>query len=550
MRWMGAFLLLPLALPAQAGPDESCSISGQVTNAITGEPVRRALVYMRRIDSSPGVTNVQVTQSGTTDGAGRFALSGIAPGKYRLLAERSGFIPTQYGSRRPNSAGTLLTLEPGQKSSDMTMRLTPHGVIAGRVLDEDGEPVLNANVQVLRQQYMQGRKQLSRTGGGNTNDLGEYRIYGLPPGRYFVSAEIRPNPIEPQAADEYVTTYFPRSTDAAAAAPIDMAPGAQLRNIDVALAKMHTVAVTGRAVSEIRPSGSGDNTQRTYLNVMLSARNKMMVGSGFTRGAPVNPQGIFEFRGVTPGSYFVIAQVNLAGKNFAARTAIQVGSSNIEGISLTVRGGVPVTGRVRVEGETTAGLSGLRVMLQPAEAGGVVFGPFPSQQVKEDGGFQLDEVGADRYSLSLNGLPEGFYLKSARSANIDVLADGLEIAAGSPAPLDIVVSSRAGQVSGTVLDPRTQKAAAGMTVVLVPQEKERRIRESFYRSATTDAAGGFTFKSLTPGEYRVYSWEEAEFGAWMDPEFLRPQESRGEPVSIQEGARQAVQVNLIPADSQ
>jgi len=547
---MCALLLLPLALSAQARPDESCSISGQVTNAVTGEPVRRALVYLRRIDMSPGVTNVQVTQSGTTDAAGRFALSGIAPGKYRLLAERSGFIPTQYGSRGPNKSGTLITLEPGQKSSDMTMRLTAHGVIAGRVLDEEGEPVPNANVQVLRQQYIQGRKQLSRPGGGVTNDLGEYRVFGLLPGRYFVSAEIRPNPVAPQTVDQYVTTYFPRATDAAAAAPIDMAPGAQLRNIDIALAKMHTVTVTGRAVSEIRPPASGDNAQRTNLNVMLSARNTMIVGGGFTRGAPVNPEGNFEFRGVTPGSYFVIAQVNLPGKNFAARTIIQVGSSNIEGISLMVRGGVPVNGRIRAEGETTASLAGLRVMLQPAEAGGIVFGPFPNQQVKEDGSFQLDDVGADRYTLTVSNLPDGFYLKSVRSANLDVLADGLEIASGTPAPLEVVVSSRAGQVSGTVLDPRTQKPAAGMTVVLVPQETDRRNRESFYRNATTDTAGGFTFKSLTPGEYRLYSWEEAEFGAWMDPDFMKPQESRGEAVSIQEGGRQAVQVNLIPTDSQ
>src|SRR6185369_10080262 len=98
MRWMCALLLLPLALSAQARPDDSCSISGQVTNAVTGEPVRRALVYMRRIDMSPSVTNVQVTQSGTTDAAGRFALSGIAPGKYQLSTERSRFLPTQYSS--------------------------------------------------------------------------------------------------------------------------------------------------------------------------------------------------------------------------------------------------------------------------------------------------------------------------------------------------------------------------------------------------------------------------------------------------------------------
>jgi protocatechuate 3,4-dioxygenase beta subunit len=547
---MGALLLLPLALAAQTKPDDSCSISGQVSNAATGEPVRRALVYLRRIDSSPGVTNIQVSHTGTTDATGRFAIAGIAPGKYRLSAERSGFIATQYGSRAPNKAGTLLTLEPGQKSSDLAMRLTPHGVIAGRVLDEEGEPVSGVDVQVSRQQYMQGRKQMSRSGGASTNDLGEYRVFGLAPGHYYVSATSRQNPMLPQTEDEYVTTFFPRTTDAAAAAPIDVGPGAQLRNIDIPLAKMHTVTVKGRVTNEVRPPGGGETAQRTYINVMLSARNAMVVGAGYTRGASVTPQGTFEFRGVTPGSYFVVAAINTPGKSFTARAAIQVGGSNIEGISLTIRGGVPVSGRVRVEGETTASIASVRVVLQPAEIGGILFGPIPTQQVKEDGSFQLDDVGADRYTVSVSGLPEGFYVTRVRSANLDVLAGGLDVAAGSPAPLDVVLSPNAGQVTGTVLDPKTQKAAAAVTVVLVPQEKERRDREAFYQTTITDQSGRFTFKSVVPGEYRVYAWAEAEYGAWMDPDFLKPQESRGEAVSIQEGGRQAVQVNLIPADPQ
>jgi 5-hydroxyisourate hydrolase-like protein (transthyretin family) len=551
MRWLGALLLLPLALAAQTKPDDSCAIAGQVSNASTGEPVRRALVSLRRIDGSPGVVmNIQVTQTATTDVTGRFALAGIAPGKYRLAAERSGFLTTQYGSRGPNKPGTLLTLEPGQKSNDLTMRLTPHGVIAGRVLDEEGEPVSSVNVQVLRQQYMQGRKQMARMNGATTNDLGEYRIFGLAPGRYYVSAESRPNPMLTQTEDEYVTTFFPRTTDAAAAAPIDVAPGAQLRNIDIPLAKMHTVAVRGHVVSEIRPPTGRENAPPANFSVMLSARNALVAGGGFTRGAPVTPQGTFEFRSVTPGSYFVVGAVNSPGKTFTARTPIQVGGSNVEGISLTIRGGVPVSGRVRVEGESAASLAQMRVTLVSAEIAGIQFGPIPNQQVKEDGSFQLEEVGSDRYMISVTGFPEGFYVKAVRSANLDVLAGGLEIAGSSPAPLDVVLSPRAGQVTGTVLDPKTQKPAAAMTVVLVPQEKERRDREAFYKTVASDASGQFTFKSVTPGEYRVYAWEEAEYGAWMDPDFLKPLESRGEAVSIEEGGRQAVQVNLISADSQ
>ena len=102
-----------------------------------------------------------------------------------------------------------------------------------------------------------------------------------------------------------------------------------------------------------------------------------------------------------------------------------------------------------------------------------------------------------------------------------------------------------------MLDPKTQKAAAPVTVVLVPQEKERRDREAYLQDRDQRMRPDSSrFKSVTPGEYRVYAWEDAEFGAWMDPDFMKPQESRGEAVSIAEGGRQAIQVNLIPADSQ
>jgi hypothetical protein len=431
------------------------------------------------------------------------------------------------------------------------MRLTPHGVIAGRVLDEEGDPVPGANVQVSRQVYAQGRKQLSRAGAASTNDLGEYRVFGLAPGRYFVSADSRQNPMLPEADDEYVTTWHPRTADAAAAAPIDVAPGAQLRNIDIMLAKLHTVAVRGRVVSEAGAPAGGQGAQQTNFSVILFTRSAMGAGGNTSRGTAVTPEGTFDFRGVTPGSYFLIAQVNAQGKSFAARMAIQVGGANVEGITLPIRGGVPVSGRVRVEGETTQSIGSVQVLLRPAETGGLVFGPLPTQQVKADGSFQMDDVGADRYTISFTGVPEGFYVKSVRSANADVQADGLEVAGLSPAPLDVVLSPNAGQVTGTVLDPRTQKAALAMMVVLVPQEKERRGREAFYRTATSDLSGQFTFKSVVPGEYRVYVWEEeVEYGAWMDPDFMKPLESRGEAVSVSEGGRQAVQVNLISADAQ
>ena len=244
---------------------------------------------MRRIDTSPGVTNVQVTQSGTTDAAGRFALAGIAPGRYRLSAERSGFLTTQYGSRGPTKAGTLLTLEPGQKSSDMAMRLTPHGVIAGRVLDEEGEPVPNANVQVCGSSICGAEKNWC----GQVEEPPTTSVNTASSACSRVACRERRQPAESSVAADrgrYITTFFPRATDAAAATPVDLAR-AHNRAISISRSPGAHGDRDGPGGYRDRPPGAGENPQRTNLNVLLSARNTMIVGTGFTRGAPVNPRG-------------------------------------------------------------------------------------------------------------------------------------------------------------------------------------------------------------------------------------------------------------------
>jgi protocatechuate 3,4-dioxygenase beta subunit len=544
--------LLPLVTAAQTAPDTLCAISGQVVNASTAEPVRRATVYLRRTESSPGVTTVSVTHSVSTDASGHFAIDKIEPGAYRLAAEHSGFIVTQYGARGPGKAGTPLILERGQKSTDLLLRLTPHSVISGRVLDEDGEPVTGVDVQVSRLQYVQGRKQLARSGGGATNDLGEYRVFGLAPGRYYLSASYRPNPIAPDAdangEGAYVPTYYPNTPDPSAAAPLDATPGSQLSRIDVTLARRHTVTVRGTVVNEAMPeSAPGDPAVRVNMSVVLSAINPMGAGRENSRGAQVSPQGVFEIRNVVPGSYLLSAMAMIPGKTArTARVPLQVGSANLEGIAVTIHAPLAITGHVQVDGETSENLSRLHVMLLPLESGAMVYGPLPDQALKPDGSFRMPEVNPDRYRVNVNPLPDGFYVKSIRAANVDVQTNGLDAGGGAPAPLEIVVSPNAGRVSGSVLDPKTQRPVSGVFAVLVPQEAERRDRESFYHTATTDPNGRFTFQNLVPGEYKVYSWEAVDFGAWMDPDFLAPHESQGEPVTVREGSPQSVQVRLIP----
>ncbi|MCU1237124.1 MAG: hypothetical protein JWP63_5091 [Candidatus Solibacter sp.] len=549
------FFLLPFALAAQAppAPDTLCSLSGTVINAVTSEPVRRALIAIRRVDGSPGTTmTIRVTNAVSTDAAGRFALNGIEPGTYRLSADHNGFIPAQYGARGPNRAGTPIVLAGGQKSANLIVGMYPHGVISGRVLDEEGEPVAAAEIQVSRLQYMQGRKQLVRSGGATTNDLGEYRVFGLAPGRYFVNATYRPDPVAIDAANSagegvYVPTYFPRTADPAAAAPLDLTAGAQLRNMEITLARVRTVTVKGRVQSEITTATPlpGEPLIRANLNVILSTNNPLGAGGGNGRGAPVGPDGSFEFRNVVPGTYLAVAIASTPGKAYSARLPLVVGTANIEGLSLAIHAPVAIAGQVKIDGESADSLSKFRIGLQPWEASNAVFGPMPDVPLRPDGSFQIPDLSAEHYRLNFYGLPDGFYVKSIRSSSVDVQLAGLDLSAGAPAPIAIVLSPNAGQVTGTVLDPKTQKPVSAVTVIAVPQEKERRERESFYKTAATDQSGHFTFKNLTPGDYKVFCWEDVPFGSWMDPEFLSAHDSKGEPVAVREGSPQSIQVTLI-----
>lgn len=130
--------------------------------------------------------------------------------------------------------------------------MTPHGTIAGSVLDADGELLAHVQVQLLRSQYVKGRKLLATTNSASTNDLGEYLWAGLIPGKYYVYAEdLEGLPPASEAREEYVPAYYPAATTAAGAIPLDVAAGAQVRGVDMVLRKAPTVTAKGRDVVEL-----------------------------------------------------------------------------------------------------------------------------------------------------------------------------------------------------------------------------------------------------------------------------------------------------------
>src|SRR6516165_10026110 len=158
-------------------PEDMCTIEGIVLKVATGDPLKRAVLSLTKVEGHSEPKNA------TSDASGRFQLKNVEPGRYHLYASRNGYARREYGQRATHGSGTILTLTAGQHLKDISFRLTPAGVIAGHVYDEDGEPIAEAEVQALRFEYEKGQRKLRTSGETQTNDLGDYRLYGLEPGQ-------------------------------------------------------------------------------------------------------------------------------------------------------------------------------------------------------------------------------------------------------------------------------------------------------------------------------------------------------------------------------
>ena len=393
--------------------------------------------------------------------------------------------------------------------------------------------------------YAQGRKQLMPVGGAATNDLGEYRIFGLAPGRYLLRTSYRSGMFEyavdrsaaQQPDEDYVPTYYPGSTDPASAQVVEITPGAQLRGIDIRLSKIHTLRIRGH-VTNATGGASG------HISVSLMLRGNFFFSGG--RPSVVDSKGNFEIRGVAPGSYNLMAHLQDGDANVSVSQPLDIGNNNVENVNITLSPPTKLTGHVRVEGSASLDPSAVRLLFQRRDTGVIGFGPTPAARVQPDGSFTADNASPGHYTVALFGQPGGYFVKLIRAGDEDVLDGDLDLTSG-PLVLEIVLSPNAGQLAGSVQNSK-QDPAPGATVVLIPQEKQRRDQQQYYKTTTTDQYGHFTLKDIAPGEYKVFAWEDVEIGAYMDPDFIQPVENRGESVAIRESSRENVQLRVIPAE--
>jgi protocatechuate 3,4-dioxygenase beta subunit len=519
------------------------AIRGRIVAADTGTPIRRAQV--RAIAGE-----LRESRIATTDAEGRFELKDLPAGRWDLTATKAGFVSLRFGQRRPFEAGRPIELGDKETMTRADFALPRGAAITGRILDEFGEPVAMARVQVMRYQAFQGSRRLMPVGiGDQTDDTGAYRLYGLSPGDYYVSAVLRGGMMMAVDVDEsnsYAPTYFPGTGNPAEAQRITIGLGQEHPNVSFALLPTRTVKVTGTVVDSSGKPLSNGFVALVDAAAAPGAGGMFMIGGGNGR---VRPDGTFSLSSVAPGSYTLMATVPPFGSDSVPETAsmpLTVGNEDLAGIHLVTGKGATVTGQI-VAAEGSSGrlaTDGLMVMAQPIRFQPMM-GSRPSR-VESDGRFKL--VGAHgQVVIRPMQLPSTWMLKTVTLNGNDITDTPLEIRPDADLnDVQIVVTDRVPEVNGKVVDDKGQPTR-DYTVMVFPEDSAKWAYPSRHvRTGRADQEGLYKIRGL-PGEveYLAVAVDYLEEGEGNDPQFLEQMRDRAIRFRLADGEVKALDLKLV-----
>jgi protocatechuate 3,4-dioxygenase beta subunit len=514
-----------------------------------------------------------------TDSRGRFSFEALDSSAYKLT-----FVGRSYSKQE-------ITLAAGQPKTDIVIRMKAVAAISGRIRDSAGQPVAGVPVELFRPIYDQaGQKKNQRVAVTRTNDFGEYRMYYIVPGRYYLSAggpagEPDPRLQRPDLGDQTYTTpnsvsqyfsptYYPGTAEAESATALDVQSGADLRGIDLLVNPQRPYRIRGRVVNprpetpfqdlilSLNPQGA-DNSGKTTISFFASTNLNYNAADGS-----------FDLRDVNPGAYFITATgvvppppggrpADVATMSFEEQVEFQRSrelreltrpqvslpirvNADLEGLVLVIEDTGFLTGRLRVEpGAATnpaVSLNSVRVQLKHTAILDRLGSGLQVRATAADGTFRVDNMRPGEYRLSIAGLPEGLYVKEARLGQIDVLAGPFRYSVGDTTPLDVVLSPNVGAITGTVQDA-SGRPFPEAKVVLIPNRT--RERPELFKAVVADGKGRFAIPSITPGEYTLAAWQTLEPYAFFDPAVIRQAETQGKTLRIEEASSLAVAVTGI-----
>lgn len=508
-------LVLQLQVPPPVRSESPATVEGVVVDSQTKQPLAGATVVVQDRTGS-GAQMVTVTGND-----GKFTLRGVPPGAVVIEASRPGYVSEMAGKPAgapnfspnplvPRDVPIIQELLPGQALSGLRFALTPGGVISGRLTDERGSVVAGAVIQALKTTYRNGLRERTIVQSVVSNDLGDYRLFMLKPGLYYVSV-VPPVLFIPNV---YTLAFsipllYPGTIDAKAATPLELHVGETIEGVDFRSIPIKNRRITGGV------QGNGSDG----VTVTLSPANGTARKTYSITIDSKSPN--FQFSDVVPGTYELVAS-NTFGE---AAVSLDVRNADLLGTRVVLGADYRIPARVRIEGHAAGDdpqleslYFGVRMDVPVPGLEDKVYSPFA------DGKFILGVLNRDYWVEIMR--TDDYYIKSILLDGFDVLNQGLHVTNSTDVPMEIVVDNHFGQVQGAT--------ASSATVVLVPDVARRRQRPLYKSQKTPNDA--FLFEKVPPGDYKLFAWSEDTVengGPWLDPDYLRTYEDRGTPVRIQ-----------------
>jgi hypothetical protein len=529
-----------------AGQPGQANVQGKVVQDTSGVGIRKAMVELK------GTAGEQAPRYSTsTDASGQFQLEGVAAGQYTISVTHLGYWPMNW---RPQDL--VITVVTGQDVSGLLYKMQAAGVIAGKIVDGEGDPLAEVSVWVAKvgKGSMatgddQGESPEGEGGTATTNDLGEYRIANLRAGQYLVLAQLHgntgppPNPTDKGKQKEravYALTYYPGALEEKQASAVRViAGGTATANFSLMSSRAYhvsgTVAVAGNP---------------THSQIILVSTTGKAETQNLREG------GQFDFPNVTPGTYMArILEMNLVGdgqppevRSQVISTPIVVNNADVRGLALQGEAGGSVTGKLQMEDREPVSWKEIFVSLLPVgDSGDAMIGAAEmipaTAAVKEDGSFEIKSVTAGNYQIVIGAQEDkwrDYYTKS-------VLQNGREVAdtgfsASGETALEVVVSTKGASIEGTVVDSKGQ--VVPMAAVVTVPSSGKLGRPDAYQSERADANGHFVLRGINPGEFVVVALE-VEAGNVRRAEFFENFGGRGEKVQLQEGEKKSITVMVV-----
>jgi hypothetical protein len=543
-------------------------IRGRVVSSDNGMPVRRAQV---RAQSGELRANRLVS----TDAQGRFEFKDLPAGRWNLTASKAGYMTLRFGQKRSFEAGSPIEISDGQVMERADFALPKGAAITGRIFDEFGDPVANARVQVLRYQTVQGQRRLNPAGGGDqTDDTGSYRIYGLAPGDYYISATLRAGNgpfIDDNSNDttSYASTYYPGSGSVAEAQRITLGVGQELPNVSFALQPVRTVKITGTAINSTGTALSNGIVTLMPADAAGPGGGPALFAFGGGNGR-VRPDGSFSIANVSPGNYTLVAVAGPGGGRgggggFAIRIGgpggpglddiemvtmpLSVGNEDVTGLTLVTSKGASLSGNVVAAEGSVAKLNTNQIQINAQAASGQFLpGPLGNRpaRVEADGTFVLTGLTGQKF-IRVNGLPQQWTLKAVMLNGVDVTDSALEFRGSTEnAGLQIIVTDKVSDVTGKVATAKGD-ITRDYTVVVFPDDPAKWAFPSrFVKTARADQQGQFDIKALpADARYLAVAVDYLEDGEGTDPQFLDQIKSRATPFALGDGESKGIDLKLV-----